>query len=51
VFIKGMLNKWEENNPDRKNVIFKALSNISPSQMLDKELFAFLNITKNDLIR
>ena len=51
VFIKGMLNKWEENNPDRKNVIFKALSNISPSQMLDKELFDFLNITKNDLIR
>ncbi|AXA34036.1 tRNA 2-thiocytidine(32) synthetase TtcA [Francisella adeliensis] len=51
VFIKGMLNKWEENNPDRKNVIFKALSNISPSQMLDKELFNFLNITKNDLKR
>lgn len=51
VFIKDMLNKWEENNPDRKNIIFKALSNISPSQMLDKELFDFLNITKNDLIR
>ncbi len=51
VFIKGMLNKWEGNNPDRKNVIFKALSNISPSQMLDKKLFDFLNITKNDLIR
>lgn len=51
VFIKGMLNKWEENNPDRKNVIFKALSNISPSQMLDKDLFDFFNITKNDLKR
>ncbi|MDE5002657.1 tRNA 2-thiocytidine(32) synthetase TtcA, partial [Francisella tularensis subsp. holarctica] len=36
VFIKDMLNRWEQNNPDRKNVIFKALSNISPSQMLDK---------------
>lgn len=51
VFIKGMLNKWEENNPDRKNVIFKALSNISPSQMLDKDLFDFFNITKEDLKR
>nr|WP_166666872.1 tRNA 2-thiocytidine(32) synthetase TtcA [Allofrancisella inopinata] len=51
VFIKDMLNKWEKNNPERKNVIFKALSNISPSQMLDKELFDFLNITKNDLQR
>lgn len=51
VFIKDMLNKWEENNPDRKNVIFKALSNISPSQMLDKELFDFFNISKNDIQR
>ena len=51
VFIKGMLNKWEENNPDRKNVIFKALSNISPSQMLDKKFFDFCNITKNNLIK
>ncbi|WP_150468250.1 tRNA 2-thiocytidine(32) synthetase TtcA [Francisella sp. SYW-9] len=51
VFIKDMLNKWEEKNPDRKNVIFKALSNISPSQMLDKELFDFFNISKNDIQR
>ncbi|AJC49187.1 tRNA 2-thiocytidine(32) synthetase TtcA [Allofrancisella guangzhouensis] len=51
VFIKGMLNKWEQNNSERKNVIFKALSNISPSQMLDKELFDFFNISKNDIQR
>lgn len=51
VFIKDMLNRWEQNNPERKNVIFKAISNISPSQMLDKELFDFLNITKDDLQR
>ncbi|API86885.1 tRNA 2-thiocytidine(32) synthetase TtcA [Francisella uliginis] len=51
VFIKDMLNKWEENSPNRKNVIFKALSNISPSQMLDKELFDFFNISKNDIQR
>ncbi|MED7788424.1 tRNA 2-thiocytidine(32) synthetase TtcA [Francisella sp. 19X1-34] len=51
VFIKDMLNQWEKKNPDRKNVIFKALSNISPSQMLDKELFDFFNISKNDIQR
>lgn len=51
VFIKDMLNKWEEKNPDRKNIIFKALSNISPSQMLDKEIFDFLNISKDHLQR
>ena len=47
--VKNMLNNWEEKNPDRKNVMFKALSNISPSQMLDENLFDFVNITKNDL--
>lgn len=46
-----MLNRWEQNNPERKNVIFKALSNISPSQMLDKELFDFINISKDDIQR
>jgi tRNA 2-thiocytidine biosynthesis protein TtcA len=51
VFIKDMLNKWEDRNPERKNVIFKALSNISPSQMLDKELFEFFDISKNHLQR
>nr|AAX78050.1 unknown protein [synthetic construct] len=51
VFIKDMLNRWEQNNPERKNVIFKALSNISPSQMLDKELFDFINISKDDIQR
>ncbi|ASG68031.1 tRNA 2-thiocytidine(32) synthetase TtcA [Francisella halioticida] len=51
VFTKDMLNKWEEKNPDRKNVIFKALSNISPSQMLDKGLFDFFNISKNNIQR
>ena len=51
VFIKDMLSRWEQNNPERKNVIFKALSNISPSQMLDKELFDFVNISKRDIKR
>lgn len=51
VFIKDMLNKWEERNPERKNVIFKALSNISPSQMLDKELFEFFDISKDNIQR
>lgn len=51
VFIKDMLSKWEEKNPERKNVIFKALSNISPSQMLDKTIFDFSNITTNNIKR
>lgn len=51
VFIKDMLNGWEEKNPERKNVIFKALTNISPSQMLDKNLFEFFDISKDNIQR
>ncbi|MDE4990496.1 tRNA 2-thiocytidine(32) synthetase TtcA, partial [Francisella tularensis subsp. holarctica] len=40
-----------QNNHERKNVIFKDLSNISQSQMLDKELFDFINISKDDIKR
>ncbi|GAB4224939.1 MAG: tRNA 2-thiocytidine(32) synthetase TtcA [Francisella sp.] len=51
VFIKDMLNNWENKSPGRKNIIFKALSNISPSQMLDNDIFDFVKISKNDINR
>lgn len=39
--VKDLLNGWEEKNPGRKDVIFRSIKNISPSHMLDKELFNF----------
>ncbi|MFT6746330.1 MAG: tRNA 2-thiocytidine biosynthesis protein TtcA [Glaciecola sp.] len=39
--LKKMMNEWDENYPDRKEVVFNALKNISPSHMLDKNLFDF----------
>lgn len=39
--IKRMLADWEREYPNRKASIFKAMSNIQPSHLLDKALFDF----------
>ncbi len=42
--VKQILDKWEENSPGRRQVMFKALSNIRPSHMLDAKLFDFATL-------
>lgn len=42
--IKQMLTQWESSFPGRKDSIFAALQNISPSQLADQELFDFVNL-------
>lgn len=39
--IKKMLREWEREFPGRTETIFKSLSNVSPSQLADRELFDF----------
>lgn len=39
--IKSLLATWEKDYPNRKNTIFKALSNVAPSHLLDLNLFDF----------
>lgn len=39
--IKQMLQSWQEEQPERMSNIFKAMGNISPSQLADRELFDF----------
>jgi tRNA 2-thiocytidine biosynthesis protein TtcA len=39
--IKKMISDWEIDNKGRKDIIFKALQNISPSQLLDRERYNF----------
>ena len=41
VEIKKMLREWEREFPGRTETIFKSLSNVSPSQLADRELFDF----------
>ena len=42
--VKAMLSKWEETYPGRKEIMFTALKNISPTHMLDHDLHDFANL-------
>lgn len=39
--LKKMMKDWDNDYPDRKEVVFNALKNVSPSHLLDKNLFSF----------
>jgi tRNA 2-thiocytidine biosynthesis protein TtcA len=39
--VKGMLAEWDKRNPGRIDSMFRALSNIVPSHMMDRKLFDF----------
>jgi tRNA 2-thiocytidine biosynthesis protein TtcA len=39
--VKQMLRKWDEESPGRSEVIFHAIQNVSPSHLLDRDLFDF----------
>ncbi len=43
--IKEMLAGWEKQHPGRVETIFSALQRVSPSQLADKDLFDFINLT------
>ncbi len=45
--IKTMLQRWEQEFPGRKQIMYKALSNTRPSHLLDKSLFNFANLLRN----
>jgi tRNA 2-thiocytidine biosynthesis protein TtcA len=40
-----MLQSWEGQYPGRIETIFKALSNVSPSQLADQKLFNFKDLS------
>lgn len=46
VQMKNMLNQWDKDFPGRVETIFNSLKNIKPSQLLDRELFDFENLTQ-----
>jgi tRNA 2-thiocytidine biosynthesis protein TtcA len=43
--VKQMLNEWERKFPGRVENIFRALANVSPSHLLDRNLFNFADLT------
>jgi tRNA 2-thiocytidine biosynthesis protein TtcA len=42
--IKAMLNEWKKIHPGRIENIFRAISNVSPSQLADHKLFDFISL-------
>lgn len=42
--VKKMITDWEKDFPNRGEIIFNALQNISPSHMFDKSLFDFAKL-------
>ncbi len=44
--IKKLMIQWEKDYPNRKAVMMNALKNISPSHLLDKDLFDFNDLDK-----
>lgn len=44
VAVKKMLTDWERQYPGRTETIFRAIGNVAPSQLADRELFDFLSL-------
>lgn len=42
--LRRMMEDWEKQFPGRSDTIFKALGNVAPSQLTDRELFDFANL-------
>ena len=45
--IKAMLAEWEKKHPGRTETIFRALGNVAPSQLADRNLFDFAGLGAN----
>ena len=43
--VKGMLQEWEDKTPGRLDIMFRALQNVVPSQLADRQLFDFASLT------
>ncbi len=42
--VKEMLLEWERKSPGRTEIMFRALQNVVPSQLADRNLFDFANL-------
>ncbi|BCX82054.1 tRNA 2-thiocytidine biosynthesis protein TtcA [Methylomarinovum caldicuralii] len=47
--MKAMLQAWEQRHPGRLETIFRALQNVSPSQLADRKLFDFVGLEQRRL--
>lgn len=47
--VKKMISSWEEQYSDRVEIIFNAISNVSPSHLFDKSLYDFVSL-KSEMV-
>ncbi|EDZ44499.1 hypothetical protein RB2083_4014 [Rhodobacteraceae bacterium HTCC2083] len=47
--VKQILDGWEANNPGRRQVMFRALTNARPSHLLDPKIFDFAGLMRGDV--
>ena len=47
--IKQMLAQWENEYPNRMDVLFKSLQNVTPSHLLDHKLYNFNDLTSSKI--
>ena len=43
-----MLHEWERKSPGRTEIMFRALQNVMPSQLADRNLFDFASLRIDD---
>ena len=46
-----MIKSWDKDHPKRADIVFKALKNVAPSHLLDKNLFDFSKITNGSKVK
>ncbi|HAG21041.1 MAG TPA: tRNA 2-thiocytidine(32) synthetase TtcA, partial [Pseudomonas sp.] len=46
--VKEMLQEWEHKSPGRTEIMFRALQNVVPSQLADRNLFDFKSLRIDD---
>ena len=46
-----MIHAWEKEQPKRPDIIFKALKNVVPSHLLDRNLFDFTAISNGPKVK
>ena len=46
-----MIKQWDKEYPKRADIVFKALKNVAPSHLLDKELFDFTKISNGPKVK
>ena len=46
--VKSMLTEWDKSHPGRVDSILNSLCHVTPSHLLDRELFDFKNLTASD---